>query len=129
MRQFGFPSLFLPISPNEWTFPSAVWCDQMRDATGRGPTKLLLLETVHIAHVFEQLDGGYLCGSNTNERRTHVFGYIGTIIRTKSWHISIVLSSSNEELYTSSCLVERSSSFTCRFPECYHSVGSSRGRL
>jgi len=84
MRQFGFPSLFLTIRPSEWTFPSAVWLDQVRDATGRGSTELLFLETVHIAHVLEQLVRGYLCGSNTNRRRTHVFGYNGTIVGTKS---------------------------------------------
>ena len=75
VRQYGLPSLFVTISPYEWTFPFSSWISMLRPATGRGPTQIPTFETVHIAHVLEQIVRGYLCGSNTNRWRTHVFGY------------------------------------------------------
>ncbi|KAJ7359029.1 hypothetical protein OS493_019936 [Desmophyllum pertusum] len=40
---------------------------------GRGATELPMLETIHIAHVLEQVVRSYLCGSNTNRWRRHLF--------------------------------------------------------
>ena len=45
----------------------------MRQQTGRGPTELATFETLHIAHIIEQYIRGYLCGSNTNKWKQHVF--------------------------------------------------------
>ena len=50
--QFGYPTAFVTISPYEWSF-----------------------ETIHIAHILEQLVHGYFCGSNTNTQTEHVFSY------------------------------------------------------
>ena len=63
--QFGFPSIFITISPFEWTFPFHPWLENLRNQTGKGPTELAIPETIHIAHVLEQYIRGYLCGSNT----------------------------------------------------------------
>ena len=73
MRQFGFPSIFITISPFEWTFPFPPWLEQLRTKTGKGPTELATYETIHIAHVIEQCIRGYLFGSNTNKWKNHVF--------------------------------------------------------
>ena len=63
--QFGFPSIFITISPFEWTFPFHPWLENLRNQTGKAPTELAIPETIHIAHVLEQYIRGYLCGSNT----------------------------------------------------------------
>ena len=65
VRQFGLPSLFLTISPFEWTFPFPIWLNGIRKATEVGKTFLPGYETMHIANVLEQLVRGYLCGSNS----------------------------------------------------------------
>ena len=59
LRQFGYPSVFLTISPYEWTFPFPEYLQKIRQATGNGPTNLASLETLHITHVLEQLVRGY----------------------------------------------------------------------
>ena len=73
VRQFGFPSMFITISPFEWTFPFPSWLEHLRDQTGKAPTELAIPETIHIAHVLEQYIRGYLCGSNTNRWKDHLF--------------------------------------------------------
>lgn len=73
VKQFGYSSFFLTISPFEWSFPFPDWLKSLRQETGRGATELPMLETLHIAHVLEQVVRGYLCGSNTNRWRNHVF--------------------------------------------------------
>ena len=75
VRQFSSPSLFITISPFEWSFPFPQWLDNVRDLTGYGPTCLPTFETTHIVHVLEQLVRGYLCGSNCNRWHKHVFAY------------------------------------------------------
>lgn len=77
LRQFGYLSVFLTISPYEWTFPFPEYLQKIRQATGNGPTNLASLETLHITHVLEQLVRGYLCGSNNQKWKTHVFNYSG----------------------------------------------------
>ena len=52
VRQFGFPTLFITISPFEWSFPFPQWLDNLRDLTGYGPTCLPTFETTHIVHSF-----------------------------------------------------------------------------
>lgn len=66
VRQYGLPSLFVTISPYEWAFPFSSWITLLRPVTGRGPMQIPAFETMHIAHVLEQIVRGYLCGSNTN---------------------------------------------------------------
>ena len=72
-RQFGFPSMFITISPFEWTFPFPPWLEHLRNQMGKAPTELAIPETIHIAHVLEQYIRGYLCGSNTNRWKNHLF--------------------------------------------------------
>ena len=55
LRQHGFPTLFITISPYEWSFPLPVWLQTYRQNTGRGPTDFAAFETAHIAHVLEQV--------------------------------------------------------------------------
>ena len=67
LRQFGFPSVFITLSPYEWSFPFPAWLENIRQTTGRGPTSLCGLETLHVALVLEQLVRSYLCSSNTGD--------------------------------------------------------------
>lgn len=73
--QFGYPSLFITINPYEWTFPFPKWLSNIRDMTGRGPTALSGFETIHIAHVLEQLVRGYLTGTNQSSWKKHILSY------------------------------------------------------
>ena len=73
VRQFGFPSMFITISPFEWTFLFPPWLEHLRNQMGKAPTELAIPETIHIAHVLEQYIRGYLCGSNTNRWKNHLF--------------------------------------------------------
>jgi hypothetical protein len=73
--QFGYPSLFVTLSPYEWTFPFPKWITDIRKLTGRGPTTLAGYETIHIAHVLEQLIRGYITGSNQSSWKRHILSY------------------------------------------------------
>ena len=75
VNQFGPPSIFLTISPYEWSFPVPIWLSSLRDLTGKGPTHLAAFETTHITHILEQIIRGYLCGSNDKKWSNHVFNY------------------------------------------------------
>lgn len=74
VRQYGYPSFFLTISPYKWTFPFPPFIQDLRDRYGRDITEIASLETLHIPHVLEQIARGYLTGGNCNRWRTHVFG-------------------------------------------------------
>lgn len=73
VKQFGYPSVFITISPYEWTFPQAQWLASIAEMLGKLPTELACLETLHIVHLLEQTVKGYLCGSNTNRWKDHFF--------------------------------------------------------
>lgn len=73
LRQCGFPSFFLTISPYEWTFPWPGFIQELREDLAMEPTDLPVLETLHIAHVLEQVARGYLTRANTNRWRQHLF--------------------------------------------------------
>ena len=73
--QHGFPSLFLTLNPYEWSFPFPEWLNEIHNKTGNGPTGLPAYETLHIAHVLEQVVRGYLCGSKNGHWSKHVFNY------------------------------------------------------
>ena len=72
VHQYGFPSLFITISPYEWTFPFPPFIEEIRNIYGKDTTEVAVLETLHIAHVAEQLVRGYVTGGNSNRWRTHV---------------------------------------------------------
>ena len=72
VHQYGFPSLFITISPYEWTFPFPPFIQEIQDSYGRDTTELATLETIHIAHVLEQIVRGYITGGNSNRWRTNV---------------------------------------------------------
>ena len=73
VRQYGYPSFFITISPYEWTFPFPPFLQEMRSHYFKDVTDIPTLETIHIAHVLEQIDHGYLTGGNCNRWRTNVF--------------------------------------------------------
>ena len=76
VHQYGFPSLFITISPYEWTFPFPPFIEDIRNTYGKDTTEVAVLETLHIAHVLEQLVRGYLTGGNSNRWRTHVLSNV-----------------------------------------------------
>ena len=73
VRQYGYPSFFLTISPYEWTFPFPPFLEEMRSRYFKDVTDIPTNETIHIAHVLEQIARGYLTGGNCNRWRTNVF--------------------------------------------------------
>lgn len=75
VRQFGPPSVFITISPFEWSFPFPPWLINLRKKTGKGPTQLAALETLHIVQVLEQVARGYLAGTNTKTWGSNIFNY------------------------------------------------------
>lgn len=75
VRQFGPPSAFITISPFEWSFPFPPWIENLRQLTGRGPTQLAALESLHIVQVLEQVARGYLGGTNSNTWSNQIFNY------------------------------------------------------
>lgn len=74
VRQYGNPSFFLTISPYEWSFPWPAFIKNLHEEHSLEPTDLPILETLHVAHVLEQIARGYLTGANTNRWRQHLFG-------------------------------------------------------
>ena len=60
--------------PYEWTFPWPGFIQQICHQHCQEPTDLPVLETLHVAHVLEQIAHGYLAGANTNRWCQHVFG-------------------------------------------------------
>ena len=80
------------------------WMNTAREIAARGSTELAAYETIHIAHILEQLVRGYLCGSNTQQWHEHVFTVmtINLIVQIPTL-IIIGLSSNKEELYTYIC--------------------------
>ncbi len=75
VRQFGYPDVFITISPYEWTFPTPLWLENASQISGKVPMQLATLETLNIVHILEQTVRGYLCGTNSLRWRQHVFHY------------------------------------------------------
>ncbi|CAK0883129.1 unnamed protein product, partial [Prorocentrum cordatum] len=84
VKQLGLPSLFIAVSPYEWSFPYARWVeDEMRKEL-RSKTHLPVAETLRIAHVLGQTVEGFLTGANNAKKKSnknnkkgwekHVFG-------------------------------------------------------
>ena len=78
VRQYGFPDVFITISPYEWTFPTPQWLQNAADMSGKMPTQLASLETLNIAHILEQTVRGYICGTNSMRWTHHIFHYAHT---------------------------------------------------
>ena len=76
VHQYGFPSLFITISPYEWTFLFPPFIEHIHKTYGKDATEVPSLETIHIAHVLEQVARGYLTGGNCNRWRTHLFSNV-----------------------------------------------------
>ena len=74
VRQFGFPSFFITISPYEWTFPFPPFIEQLRQQYGKDVTDVPMLETLHITHVLEQIARGYMTGGSSNRWKMQIFG-------------------------------------------------------
>ena len=72
MRQYGFPSVFITISPYEWTFPVPQWLQRLHEQSGHRPTNMAAFETLHFAHTLDQLIRGYICGSNSQLWQNHL---------------------------------------------------------
>ena len=73
VKQFGFPHLFITISPGVWSFPLPPWLKQWQELTGLGETDLSAFETIHFVNTLEQIVRGYLCGSNDKCWKSHLF--------------------------------------------------------
>lgn len=66
VRQFGYPHLFITISPYEWTFPKVQWLAKSMQLNQRTSTEYPVGESLHVAHVLEQIVRGYLTGTNSS---------------------------------------------------------------
>ena len=73
VHQYSYQSFFITISPYEWTFPFPPFLEEMRSRYFKDITETPTIETLHIAHVLEQIARGYLTGGNCNRWRTNVF--------------------------------------------------------
>ena len=69
--QFGYPTLFITMSPYEWDFPKSLWIEQYLEVSGAIPTKSGAVETLHIAHILDQICRGYITGVNSNTWESH----------------------------------------------------------
>lgn len=72
VKKYGYPHIFLTISPYEWTFPSSPYVTNRLYEHGRGPTHLACVETLHMAHVLEQIARGYISGKGQKAWTTHL---------------------------------------------------------
>jgi len=70
--QFGFPSLFVTISPAEWKFPQSEWLHKRQLLVSSDIKNLPYETTVHILHVLEQYCRGYISGCNSARWKHHV---------------------------------------------------------
>ena len=73
VRQYGYTSFFITISPYEWTFRFPPFLEEIRSRYFKDVTETPTIETLHIAHVLEQIARGYLTGGNCNRWRINVF--------------------------------------------------------
>ena len=67
VKQFGFPDLFITISPSEWSFPLPARLQQLQQLSGLGEKNFAAFETLHFVNTLEQIVRGYLCGSNDSK--------------------------------------------------------------
>ena len=72
VRQFGFPDIFITISPYEWTFPMSSSIARRMQDLGRGATELATVETLNIVHVLQEILRGYVSGKGKKEWRSNL---------------------------------------------------------
>ena len=75
VRQFGYPDVFITISPYQWSFLTPVWLENASSLSGKVPTQLASLETLNIVHILEETVKGYLCGTNCLRWRQHMLNF------------------------------------------------------
>ena len=56
--------------------PIPPFIEQIRDIHGKDITEVAALETIHLAHVLEQIVKGYVTGGNCNRWRTHLLSSV-----------------------------------------------------
>ena len=73
--QIGWPSLFITISPYEWSFPYAAWLEDELQKCLAARLHAPVGETLHIAHVLTEAIRGLLAGDNDGAKggQGHVF--------------------------------------------------------
>ena len=86
-KQVGWPSLFLTISPYEWTFPYHSWLQDELCKTLSERLHSPVAETLHLAHVLTQAVKGLLTGANDGfkARGDHVFSGPVCCGQVKHW--------------------------------------------
>lgn len=77
VTQLGYPDIFITISPYEWTFPYSAGLLSRMEQLGRAPTELPTLETMHVAHILEQILRGYVSGKGQKEWNNNLLRAIG----------------------------------------------------
>ena len=73
VKQFGFPNIFITISPSEWSFLLPPWLENLQQMSGLGETNLAAFETLNFVNTLEKIVRGYLCGSNDCKWKNHLF--------------------------------------------------------
>ena len=68
-RQLGFPSLFITLSPFEWSTPYHVWIEDELKKAFSSRQYLAGAETFHMTHALTQIITGMLTGVNKNRKR------------------------------------------------------------
>ena len=73
--QIGWPSLFITISPYEWSFPYALWLEDELQKCLAARLHAPVGETLHIAHVLTEAIRGLLAGDNEGAKggKGHIF--------------------------------------------------------
>ena len=71
-----YQSFFLTINPYEWTFPWPSFIEDVKQERSLHPTDISVLETLHVAHVLEQIARGYLFGGNNRPANKNVITYV-----------------------------------------------------
>jgi len=74
VRQFGYPSLFITLSPYEYTFPYPEFLQTAFSGHGFTPTKISIVETLAISHILEQVVRGYITGCNDTRWTRQILG-------------------------------------------------------
>ena len=74
--QYGPPTLFITLSPYEWDFPSPIWMTEEESISGSIPTKRGANETLHIAHILEQVSRGLISGCNSSTWESHDYKHL-----------------------------------------------------
>ena len=73
VRQFGFPTLFITISPYEWSYTRPVWLQDIITRNNLPPHVVAFYLNFHFLHSLEQIIRGYMCGGNNSKWKDHLF--------------------------------------------------------